>query len=184
MVPGAAVPQGSGRDRFVRASKTGEETMSRTNKTTRSDRNRKAIAGVKKHYANAPSIVVNGVSYKPSDVERVLQDSIDAADATSSTATAFHKAVEAEKAANVKGDVLYRGLRTYLITQFRTNPETLDDFGITLTQKQVPDAKKVATAVEKRAATRKARSTMGKRQKAAIKGQMPVIPPPNTAKPA
>jgi hypothetical protein len=166
------------------ALKTGEGIMSKTNKVARSDRNRKAIAGVKKHYANAPSIVVDGVSYKPSDVEKVLQDSIDAADATSSAATAFHKAVEAEKAANAKGDVLYRGLRAFLITQFRTNPETLDDFGITLTQKQVPDANTVATAVKKREATRKARSTMGKRQKAAIKGQTPIATPPNTAKPA
>jgi hypothetical protein len=157
--------------------------MRKTSKAVRSDRNRKAIVGVKKYYANAPSIVVDGVSYTPSEVEKVLKDSIDAADATSAAATAFHDAVSAEKAANAKGDVLYRGLRAFLITQFKTKPETLDDFGITLTQKQVPDAKTVATAVEKRAATRKARSTMGKRQKAGIKGQPPATAP-DTAKPA
>jgi hypothetical protein len=103
--------------------------MKTRTKAARSDRNRQAIAGVKKHYANAPSIVVDGVSHTPAEIEKVLQGSIDSADVTSAAAAAFHKAVEVEKAANATGDALYRGLRTYLITQHKTDPETLGDFG-------------------------------------------------------
>jgi hypothetical protein len=148
--------------------------MSRTAKPSRCDRSRRMIAGVKKHYANAPSIVVDGVSYAPAEIERIFQDSIDSADATSSATTAFHKAVEAEKAASTKGDALYRGLRTYLITQYKTQPGVLDDFGIALQQKQVPDTGTAAVAVAKRAATRAARHTMGPRQKQSVKGTVAV----------
>ncbi len=158
--------------------------MSKTAKSNRSDRSRKMIAGVKKHYANAPSLVVDGVSYAPADIEAALQGCVDAADATASAAAAFHKAVATEKTSTAKGDALYRGLRAFLITQYKAQPTVLDDFGITLSTKQVPDASKVAAAVAKRAATRAARHTMGKRQKAGIKGQVPVTPAPTVAKPA
>ncbi len=159
--------------------------MNKPKKSSRSDRNRQAIAGLRKHYANGPSLAIDGVSYTPADIERILQDSIDAADATTAAAAAFHKAVAAEKAASAKGDPLYRGLRTLLIHQYKTAPNTLADFGITLQPKrQVPNAANVADAVVKRDATRKARHTMGKRQKADIKGQVaPNVPAPTQQQP-
>lgn len=159
--------------------------MSKTDKPTRESRNRQLIAGVKKHYANAPSIVVRGVSYTPAQVEKVLQDSIDAADATTAAAGVFHKAVAVEKAANATGDALYRAMRTVLVNQYAKSPDTLAaDFGITLPNRQVPKATKVADAVAKRAATRKARHTQGPRQKASIKGDVPPTVTPTAAKPA
>jgi len=159
--------------------------MKPLNKPTRSDRNRQAIAGVKKHYANVPSLVIDGVSYTPAEVEKVLQDSIDAADATAAAAAVFHKAVAAERAANAKGDAVYRGLRSFLINQYKTSPDTLADFGITLPTRQVPDAATVAAAVDKRAATRAARHTQGKRQKAGVTGEPPATAPtPPTTTPA
>jgi hypothetical protein len=177
MVHGAAghVRHGNDPDRLAFGKKQGK-TMNTRTKAARSDRNRQAIAGVKKHYANAPSIVVDGVSRTPAEIVRGLQASIDAADATSAANAAFHKAVQAEQAVNADGDALYRGLRSFLITQHKTAPETLGDFGITLASKRVPDAETVAKAVEKRAATRAARHTLGKRQKSAIKGQTPPAP--------
>src|SRR6516165_3256982 len=51
-----------------------------------------------------------------------------------------------------------------------SSPSALADFGITLPTRQVPDAATAATAVEKRQATRVARHTFGKRQKANVKG--------------
>jgi hypothetical protein len=150
-------------------------------KSSRSDRNRLVIDGVKKHLASATSIIVGGVSYAPVDIEKILQDSIDAAGATSTATAAFHKAVAAEKAANAKGDALYRGLRKYLTNLYGTQPDVLADFGIMLPTKRVPDANTVATAVAKRAATRAARHTMGTRQKQGVKGTATPAAPSTSA---
>jgi hypothetical protein len=139
------------------------------------------IAGVQKHLSGASAIVVDGSSYAPAAIVKSLQGSIDSADATASATAAFHQATAAEKAASTQGDDLYQGLRTYLITQYKTQPDVLADFGITLGNKQVPDASTTATAVVKRAATRAARHTMGKRQKLAVTGTVSATAPATTA---
>ena len=157
--------------------------MGKSNKSSVSDRDRKAIAGIKQQYANVPAIVLDGVSYAPSDVVKSLQAQIDAADATASAETAFHQAVAAEKVAGAKANGLFRALRTRVFSDFKSRPDVLAVFGLSLPQRQVPNADKVAEAVKKRAATRAARHTMGKRQKADVKGTVPAAPPP-AGKPA
>jgi hypothetical protein len=153
--------------------------MATQTKANRSDRTRQMIAGVQKH--NGPAIIVDGSSYAVADIVKALQGSIDATDATASAAAAFHQAVVAEQAANAKGDGVYQALRAILITQYKSQPGTLGDYGITLVSKQVPAASTVATAVEKRAATRAARHTMGKKQKLAVTGTVSTTAPATTA---
>jgi hypothetical protein len=147
-------------------------------KAVRSDRNRQAIAGVRKHFASTATVVIDGVPHTPDDIVRALQSSIDASDATAAAGAQFHKTVEAEKAANASADAMYGGLKTLVTSQFKTTPDTMADFGITLPSRQVPDAATAAAAAEKRRATRVARHTMGKRQKANVKG---TVTTPETA---
>ncbi len=147
-------------------------------RAARSDRNRRAIAGVRKQFASTKVVVLDGVSYAPDDIVKALQGSIDAADATTAVTSLFHKTVDAERAANATADTVYAGLKTYVTSQYRTSPDTMADFGITLPSRQVPDAAATAAAVEKRLATRVARHTMGKRQKASVKG---TVTTPETA---
>jgi hypothetical protein len=151
-----------------------DTTINPPNKSTRSDRNRQAIAGIKQNLASTPAIVIQGVSYTPADIQAALQASIDAADATTAATAAFHKAVAAEKATHAKGDAVYRGMSQVLKNQYGPATETLAGFGITLPpQRQIPSTTTSAAAVAKRAATRVARHTMGKRQKAGVKGPTP-----------
>jgi hypothetical protein len=158
--------------------------MKKLPKSTRSDRNRQAIAGVKQNLANTPSIVLGGVAHAPADIEAALQASIDASDATAAASAAFHKAVTAEQAAHAKGDAIYKGLKSMLVNQFALAPDTLAQFGISLLpQRQTPSAATSAAAVAKRAATRVARHTLGKRQKAGIKGQVPATTPTTAPEP-
>jgi hypothetical protein len=146
--------------------------MKHPSKSTRADRNRQTIAGVRKPLAGDPPIAVDGVTYTAADIERILQASIDTTDATTAATAVFHKAVAAERAAHAEGDALDRGLRTLLLHRYLSSPDTLADFGVTPPQRQTPSAVTVADAVAKRAATRLARHTMGKRQKAGIKGEV------------
>jgi len=149
----------------------------KANRADRSNLNRQAIAGVQKLYATTPAILLNSVSYTPANIVKALQGSIDAADATNTAEAAFHKAVAAEKAANVEADAVYAGLKTFVTVQYKTSSDTLATFGFTPSSRRVPDATTVAGAVEKRAATRAARHTMGKRQKEGVKGTVPVPTP-------
>jgi hypothetical protein len=142
--------------------------MAKQNKTDRTQRNRTMIAGVQKH--NGPTVIVDGVTYAPADIAKALQGSIDATDATAAASGAFHQAVVAERAANAKGDGVYGALKSTLGTQYKSQPAVLAEYGIVLSSKQVPDAGTAAAAVEKRAATRAARHTLGPRQKQVVTG--------------
>ncbi len=142
----------------------------KTAKVDRSDRNRKALAGIRKHYASTPTMVLDGVTFATADVETALQGSIDAADATTAAAAVFHKTVAAERTANARGDAVYGGFKAFVTTQFKVSPDSMADFGLTLPARRVPDAATKADAVAKRSATRAARHTMGKRQKEKVKG--------------
>jgi hypothetical protein len=148
-----------------------------SNKSNTIDRNRKAIAGIQKHYANAPAIVLDGVSYKPAEIEKILQDRIDRADATSAAKVTFHEAVAAERAANAKANAVFKALRTRVLSDFKSSAETLGEFGIVLRPKRELTVEQKVEAAAKREATRKARHTMGAREKAKIKGQPPATPP-------
>jgi hypothetical protein len=152
--------------------------MKSLSKAIRSDRNRKAIDGVRKHYASSPMVILDGVSLAPDDIVKALQGSIDAADATTAVTALFHKTVDAEQTAHAAADAVYLGLKTLVTSQFKTAPDTMAEFGFTLQPRQVPDAATAAAAVEKRRATRVARHTMGKRQKANVKG---TVTAPDTA---
>jgi hypothetical protein len=158
--------------------------MKPTNKSIRSNRNRQAIAGVRKHYASTASMVLDGISYAPADIEKALQGSIDAADATTAATAVFHKTVDAERTANATADTVYAGLKAFVTTQFKAAPDALADFGFTLPSRQIPDAATLATAVEKRKATRTARHTMGKRQKAKVTGATATATTPSAPAPA
>jgi len=148
------------------------------NRTNLADRDRQASAGIKLHYANVPTLVLDGVSYAQADVVKILQDLIDLAGPAIAAATAFHAAVAAEKSAITKANAVYLALKGRVLSDFKSQPQVLADFGITLPTRQVPSAVTAAEAVAKRAATRAARHTLGKRQKAKITGTVPATPPP------
>ncbi len=68
-------------------------------------------------------------------------------------------------------------MKAYALAQYGNQPSTLGTFGLQAPTRRTPDADTKAAAVAKREATRKARGTAGKRQKAAITGQAPAAAP-------
>jgi hypothetical protein len=145
--------------------------------------NRQAIAGVQKHFSSTPTLAIDGTSMAPNDVIATFQAAIDATDAATSAEKAFHDAVAAKKAALAKSNVHLRALKTLVQNQLGSSQEALGDFGFSSPSRQAPDEATKAAAVAKRAATRAARHTMGKRQKAPIKGVAPTTPSPGPSVP-
>ncbi|HEY3816534.1 MAG TPA: hypothetical protein VGL81_05150 [Polyangiaceae bacterium] len=160
--------------------------MSKIAKPDRSDRNRTMIAGIQKRLSTTPTITLNGQPFTTAALITFFQDEIDTAGATLLAEGAFHKAVAAEKAAVAAGEPVFRALRAFLLNLFEGQPDVLADFGITVVARQVPSAATKAAAALKAKATRAARGTGGKRQKAKITGAAPATPAttPPAAKPA
>jgi hypothetical protein len=153
------------------------------NKSKTIDRDRQTIAGIQKYYATIPSIVLDGVSYTPAEIVKVLQDQLDRLDASAAAQGVYRKAIVAERSASTVADVLYRAFKRRVLNDYKTSEDVLGEFGLLLPKKQVPNAETKAKAVALRDATRKARGTRGKRQKADIKGNVPETTP-TVVKPA
>jgi hypothetical protein len=155
------------------------------NKDKTINKNRQAIAGMRKHFAGIPSIVLGGTPTTPADVIATFQGAIDAVDTARAAEKSFHDAVALQHAAIAKANALLKALKMLVDNQLGSSEAILGDFGFTRPTRRVPKEEAKAAAVAKRAATRAARHTMGKRQKAKVTGAQPApVTPPTTAKPS
>jgi hypothetical protein len=146
---------------------------------------RQAIAGVQKHFASTPTLVLDGTPTTPKDVIATLQGATDAIDRATVAEKAFHDEVAAQHTAIAKGDAVLKALKMLVKNQLGSAEGVLGDFGFQAPKRKAPDEATKAAAVAKRAATRAARHTMGKRQKAKVKGEVHPAPatPPTATKP-
>jgi hypothetical protein len=165
---------------------TSKERAMKIAKPTRSDRNRTMIAGMQKHLSGTPTITLDGKPFTLAAAIKPLQDEIDAAGQTLVAEGTYHDAVAAEQATVTVGEPVYRALKAFVLNLYKGQADVLGDFGVTVVARQVPTAATKAAAAAKAKATRTARGTGGKRQKAAIKGTVVAAPAttPTTAKPA
>jgi hypothetical protein len=126
---------------------------------------RQATAGFQKYFAKNPTVVLSGTPTETKAVLATFQAALDGIDKAGAAERAFHDAVEATLEA----------LKTLVNNQLGSTEAILGDFGFTVPKRQAPSEATKAAAVLKREATRKARGTAGKRQKAKIKGQVPEV---------
>jgi hypothetical protein len=153
-----------------------ESVMPNQNKDTTLNRIRLAIAGVQKHLASTPTVVLDGVSTPIANVLATLNGATTAIDGATTAEKAFHDAVAAQNAAVAAAVALLTDLKVLVTNQFGEKGAATADFGFAPATRKEPDAATKAAAVEKRAATRAARGTRGPRAKQAIKGQVPATP--------
>jgi len=128
-------------------------------------------AGAGMHYGGTTSILLSGDSYTHAEVAAKLRTivALRAAVDDSKAATKGRLAEEAAAMPSLRG--FMAAFEMHVRAAYGNAPDVLADFG--LEPKNVPDPAKTldkAAAVAKRAATRKARHTMGSRQKQAVKG--------------
>jgi hypothetical protein len=164
-------------------SRTNKETviMSATpvirNRSTQQAVNQKLIDGLKKHEQTLASLVIGGTSFKTADITAILQARLDTANAAQSTRATWQNAVKADHDEGAKTKTFVSGLRQAIQVAFAGSIDALADFGLTPRKPRVVSPEKKAAAAAKAKATRAARHTMGKKQKAAIKGTVPQTAP-------
>ncbi len=154
-----------------------------TNKPTTKDLNTKAISGVDKHLASLTSVMIGGTAYTAPALKAVLQADIDATNAADAARTQWNDLLVTAKAARVTGARVRKAIKTYLVGLYGPNAVgILEDFGFTPPKSTAnKTAQSKAVAVEKSAATRAARHTMGKNQKKSVKGTVTPVSPPAPA---
>ena len=125
------------------------------------------------------TFILNGVTWKEKDLVAALQSSVDAINAGDAAQIAWKGAIGKQKAAKATATPLVSSIKTYIgVTYGKTSDMYRTMFG--LPQATKPTVETKVAAVTQVKATRKARNTMGKRQRKAIKG----LVAPATAQPA
>ena len=171
-IDGHACPANSGPigDGTV-ASATKEKTiMPKIGKVTKRARATNIIAGMRKHFG-APSYTLGGKVYTQSQLIKAFQSHIDSLDEVDAMRAALAVAIAKERALAKRIVALARYVKMAVEGRFGPMPTIYADFGWEMAKK--PGPKTVKAKLEgmmKVRETRKARKTMGKRQRKKVRG--------------
>jgi hypothetical protein len=130
--------------------------------------------GLTKHASAIPHLVIGGVSMTPTDVSAKLQSRIAVAQAVDPARAAWRNAVAVDQAATEQLTPFLSGLRQTLLVAFAGQVDAMADFGLAPRKRPVLTTEQRTAAVLKAKATREARGTLGKNQKAEITSNVKV----------
>ena len=128
------------------------------------------VLALRKHVDPQAAIPIGGTTHTGTGVIEVYQGMIDAQTAVDSLRAQLAAALAARDRAHAARGRADGALRAWVVNTFGENSQQAHDFGFPPPKQRVISAETKARAVEKLRATRAARHTTGKRQKARIKG--------------
>jgi hypothetical protein len=149
--------------------------------------NQKLVAGLEKDFPKR-TWELDGQEYKTADLVAAFNAENALIDAVGPAKSAWTNAVTAQRAKTAVNQKLRVALQAVLKQTLGANNAELSDFGFTRSVRKAPTPATAASAVQKRAATRVARHTMGDRQRQSIHGVVatsdaasaaPVVTPPS-----
>jgi hypothetical protein len=144
-------------------------------KATLEQRARSLIAGTQKHFPNA-TLAFAGATFTTAALVQILQSLIDVIAGADTAHASWEDALKSMEDGKAKSVPIVRAYQSYVVNRFGNAPSMLADFGIEPRKSPAPlTAEQKAAAAAKRLATRQARHTMGKRQRAKVKA--PAIAP-------
>jgi hypothetical protein len=129
-----------------------------------------AIEGVKKDLQGMPTLYLARTVFTPASLEQRIQARVDAANAVIVAKAAWLKAVADYDALDSGTSLILRDLKRLVVGAFGDDSPKLADFGFTPRKVTTLTEQQKAEAVAKRAATRRARGTLGPKAKLSIKG--------------
>jgi hypothetical protein len=140
------------------------------------------IYGINTVLAAEKQFAFGGATYTREEVLQTMQSRVDALVATRTARQALHNAVAAERAVEARAAPMRAGFKAYLVGRLGKNSPQLQAFGFAPAKKPQRSPLAVAAGAASAASTRKARGTLGKKQKASIKGtRMTVAASPATS---
>jgi hypothetical protein len=142
------------------------------NKSRRRDLARMRSTASAKYFAKK-TVTISGDELDGKDLAKVYDAQLAAEDAVDVARSAFHDAIAARDAMGRKAQRISKALEGIVGAAFGTTSKAFAEFGFTSRRVTQKSAATKARAVEKQRATRKARNTMGVRQKARAPGDTP-----------
>jgi hypothetical protein len=150
------------------------------------------VKGIETELAHVDPIAIDGSALPRTELLDRFQGALNAIAAVKTARTALSQAVASQKAATAQAMTLRSGVKRFLQTKYGPKSPKLQDFGFTPVRVAKTAVKTKAQAKVKAQATRIARGTRGRKQKALIKGDATTVTAisgavaksPETAKPA
>jgi hypothetical protein len=165
--------------------------MTENNRSITQARDGQVIAGINKDLQNVSSLPLASSTYTMAALVQLVQSRIDAANTVANARAQWVDASATYETLNTKVTQVVRDLRQYVISVHGQDSPVLADLGFTPPKRTALTPEELVARARKAAATRKARGTMGKKQKAKVKGTVgttaPATPPaatPPTAAPS
>jgi hypothetical protein len=157
-----------------------------TTKISRQAQLQKILYGLGKHFPSVTTLTLGGASYAMTDLTNLIQAELSAITSTSQAKAAYSAQVQVERNATAKVSPLLSLLKDYVFVQLgntQAASSALEDFGYTPRKSAKKTLATKVEAADKAVATREARHTLGKKQKAEIEGTVPAIAPAATSAP-
>jgi hypothetical protein len=179
----ADTQHGASRRALVNATKKDTEEPIMSSNNPKRNRNDQAAAdqslldGINKHSATIPAIFIAGAAVPLNDIVTTLQARIEAAKNVQPAKATWLAAVQADRDQHAESATLVAAFKQTLSVFFAGQVQTLADFGLAGRKPTVVSPETRVAAAAKAKATREARHTMGKKQKAKIKGTAPAAAP-------
>jgi hypothetical protein len=146
--------------------------MSVINNSPKQNPDAMLIAGLQKRTPNL-ALIVSSQPQTLAQLVATLQGRADSAAAVAAAKAKYQTAVKAEKANRAATAVYVHDVRQSVKAMFSNSPEILADFGMVPDKVRTPlTAAEKVLAAAKAKATRAARHTLGKTQKASISGSL------------
>ena len=155
--------------------------MSTTSKTITQGKDNQVITGIRDELQPTSTLVLGTKTFTPQSLADFVQRRIDLGSAVGVARAAWLEAIRVYDVANRETNVVLSDLRNVVIAAFGRDSQKLAAFGFKPPARPVLTAEQRTAAVQKAKATRKARKTMGKKQKALIKGEVPAVAVESTA---
>ncbi len=146
----------------------------------------KLAGGFEKHCSKLGGLVIEtGEKISSKEILRAFEAVAEADAAVATARGSLTAALLDEQKTLEENQAIVSAVRTYARVMFAAKPDILSDFGIAPTRRHVRDTEERAQTLAKVRATRKARGTLGKKERAKIHGE-PVDPatPPTPIAPA
>jgi hypothetical protein len=141
-----------------------------TSRTTIQGKDQQVLEGINKSLT-IPTLLLGSTSYTPATLAAFIQHRIDLANAVGTTKATWLATVREYAKVSKQAAIVLADLRNALIGAYGADTPKLADFGFSPPRSVTLTPEQKAATVAKRNATRKARKTAGKRQKAKIKGE-------------
>jgi len=152
--------------------------MTTISRVTTQGRDKQVLHGIETELQTVATLYLGSETFTPATLADFVQNRINLANAIDTTRAAWEAALSEYDAVNKQTDLVISDLRHTVMGLYGRRSSQLASFGFSPNRIPVLSSEQRATAAKKAKATRRARGTRGKKQKALVKGVVPMAPPP------